>query len=124
MAKIQLNGMRFYAYHGCFEEEKIVGTHFEVSCTLHLNCTAAAREDDLHSTVNYQHVYNLIAQEMEQSSSILENIAYRIIKRVHELFPKVVKVIVIIHKLNPPLGGKMESVSVSLGTEDFKELKK
>ena len=24
MAKIQLNGMRFYAYHGCFEEEKVV----------------------------------------------------------------------------------------------------
>ena len=47
MAKIYLSDMQFYAYHGCFEEEKVVGTHFSVDCTLEINCKEAAKQDDL-----------------------------------------------------------------------------
>ena len=121
MAKIQLNDMYFYAFHGCFEEERIVGTHFSVSCTLYTDCAVAAKYDDLSKTVNYQDVYNLIAQEMKQPSSILEHVAYRIIKQLHNQFPKVAKVNVSIHKLNPTLGGKVGKVSVGLSTEDVLE---
>jgi len=118
MAKIYLTDMHFYAYHGCFEEERVVGTHFSVDCTLETNCTEAAKYDDLTQTVNYQDVYSLIAQEMKQPSSILENVAYRIIKRLHNQFPKITKANISIHKLNPPLGGKIGKVSVELATEE------
>jgi dihydroneopterin aldolase len=99
MAKIHLNDMRFYAYHGCFEEERTVGTHFSVDCVLYIaKCKAAAKQDDLTKTVNYQDVYNLIAQEMKQPSSILENVAYRIIKKLHAQYPKVARVSVLVSK--------------------------
>jgi len=118
MAKIQLKDMRFYAYHGCFEEEKVVGAHFSVDCTLFIHGMNAAKNDNLAQTVNYQDVYLLIANEMMQPSSILEHVAYRIIKQLHEQFPKVAKATVSIYKLNPPLGGKIGSVSVTLSTND------
>ena len=118
MAKIYLSDMHFYAYHGCFEEEKTVGTHFLVDCILHLDCTNAAIHDDLTKTIDYQNVYALIAQEMKQPASILEHLACRIIKRLHSQYPKLIRVIVTVHKLNPPLGGKIGKVSVALSTKD------
>ena len=118
MAKIYLSDMRFYAYHGCFEEERIVGTHFSVDCVLETDCKEAAEQDNLGKTVNYQDIYSLIAQEMKQPSSILEHVAYRIINLLHRHFPTVAKVNISIHKLNPSLGGKIGKVSVELSTED------
>jgi dihydroneopterin aldolase len=120
MAKIYLNDMNFYAYHGCFEEERVVGTHFTVDCTLEADCCGAAQQDDLTQTVNYQEVYSLIAEEMKQPSSILEHLAYRIIKRLQRQFPKVKKASVSIRKLNPPLGGKIGNVAVEFSTNDIK----
>jgi len=119
MAKIHLTDMRFYAYHGCFEEERVVGTHFAVDCTLEVNCGEAAERDDLTKTVNYQEVYLLIAEEMKQPSSILEHVAYRIIKRLHGEFPTVEHVRVVVRKLCPPLGGKIGEVAVEFDTGEF-----
>ena len=28
MGRIAINGMRFYAHHGCFAEERVTGIHF------------------------------------------------------------------------------------------------
>lgn len=111
--------MQFYAFHGCFEEERMVGTHFSVDCTLHMDCRATIQYDDLSKTVNYQDVYSLIAQEMKQPSSILEHIAYRIVKQIHHQFPKVARVEIMVHKLNPQIGEKVGKVSVGLSTKDI-----
>ena len=118
MAKIHLNDMRFYAYHGCFEEEKVVGTHFSVDCSLEVPCSEAAKQDDLTQTLNYQDVYLLIADEMKQASSILEHLAWRILTQLHGQYPMVETATVAIHKLNPPLGGQTGSVCVELSTKD------
>ena len=124
MAKIYLSDMYFYAYHGCFAEERAVGTLFSVDCILETDCKEAAKQDNLSKTVNYQDVYSLIAQEMRQPSYILEHVAYRIINLLHRHFPTVAKASVAIHKLNPPLGGKIGKVSVELSTEDIDLIKK
>ncbi|MBO4738151.1 MAG: dihydroneopterin aldolase [Bacteroidales bacterium] len=118
MAQININGMKFYAYHGCFDEEKIVGTHFVVNCSLDVDCKQAALTDDLSRTVNYQEVYSVIAEQMKQSSDLLEHIAYRIIKAIMNTFAEVKHVAVEICKLNPPLGGQMDSVSVKMTNAD------
>ena len=51
---ILLTGMRFYAYHGCFEEEQKIGTHFVVDVALTYNAEAAVTSDDVEQSVNYQ----------------------------------------------------------------------
>jgi dihydroneopterin aldolase len=119
MSKIKIEGMQFYAYHGCFSEEKIIGTYFKVDCSLELDMQQAAQTDDLEKTINYQEVYSLIAKEMEQSSALLENIAYRILKSLHAHFPLLKNGWISVQKINPPLGGKIEKVSVEMSTEEI-----
>ncbi len=120
MSRINIQGMQFYAYHGCFPEETLVGTHFRVDCSLEVDIQLAARTDNLEQTINYQKVYQLIAEEMEQSSSLLENVAYRMLKSLHFHFPVLKKGWVTVYKMNPPLGGKIESVSVEMNTDEIK----
>ena len=97
-----------------------MGTHFVVDCCLEADVQTAAQNDDLEKTINYQKVYGLIAKEMNISSSLLENVAYRILKSLHSSFPTLQRGGVSIRKMNPALGGKTESVSVEMSTDEVK----
>ncbi|MDR1791916.1 MAG: dihydroneopterin aldolase [Bacteroidales bacterium] len=118
MAKIQLNGMKFYGFHGCFAEEQRIGTYFSVDCTLEVNVATAAQNDDLSKTVDYQKVYSLIATEFQKPVALLETIAWNIIYQIKQQFIQTETVTIKIQKLNPPLGGKMDSVSIELNSEE------
>ena len=48
--------MEFYAYHGCFAEEQIIGTRFLVDLYLDTDTKKAELSDELKDTVNYQEV--------------------------------------------------------------------
>lgn len=114
MGVITINRMSFYAHHGCFEQERVIGTHFEVDLTLTVDTTKAELTDNLDDTVNYLEVYQTVGRVMEQPSHLLEHVAHRIGEEVLCNFPGVQCVGVKLSKLNPPLGGQIESVSVSL----------
>lgn len=114
MAIISIEKMEFYAYHGCFEEERKIGTWFNVDLSMEVDTSKAEMSDNLDDTVNYQEVYAVVKREMMVSSNLLENIGRRILNAVKEAFPAVSYAWVKVRKMNPPLGGKMESVSVEL----------
>jgi 7,8-dihydroneopterin aldolase/epimerase/oxygenase len=114
MGKIILEQMEFYAYHGCFQEEQIIGNRFIISLELETNTAAAEISDKLSDTVNYQQVYNLVKVEMETKSHLLEHIARRILDKVMSAYPVISGIKLRISKMNPPLGGKMQSVGVEL----------
>ncbi len=119
MSMIAIEGMEFYAYHGCFEEEKIIGTGFMVDLYFTTDTTEAELSDNLRKTVNYLEVYRVVKKEMEISSNLLEHISRRILMAVQREFPQVEWAKVKIQKLNPPLGGKMKSVSVTLTSDEM-----
>ncbi len=119
MSMIAIEGMEFYAYHGCFEEEKIIGTGFMVDLYLTTDTSKAEKTDSLHETVNYLKVYQVVKKEMQVSSNLLEHISRRILLAVQREFPQIDWAKVKIQKLNPPLGGKMKSVSVTLETDEL-----
>ncbi len=106
--------MEFFAYHGCFKEEQIIGTKFRVDLTIEANVDEAATNDDLHLTINYLSVYQMIKKQMEIKSKLLENVGKRILDELYVQFPGVIKAEVKVSKLNPPLGGKLDSVSLTL----------
>ncbi|MDR2868120.1 MAG: dihydroneopterin aldolase [Bacteroidales bacterium] len=111
---ITLKEMEFYAYHGCFHEEKIIGTRFNVDAVLECDVHEAALTDDINKTVNYQSVHAEIKKIIDQSSNILESIAYRIHTQLLSAFPLIKKATVTVYKLNPSIGGKTQSVSVTV----------
>ncbi|MEE4178230.1 MAG: dihydroneopterin aldolase [Bacteroides sp.] len=114
MGKIILEQMEFYAYHGCFHEEQIIGNPFIVHLELEASTIAAETSDKLEDAINYQEVYNLVRQEMEIKSHLLEHVARRIIDAVTDAYPSIIGIKVRISKMNPPIGRKMHAVSVEL----------
>ncbi len=114
MGVIEIEGMKFYAYHGHFAAEQVVGNNFEVNIRIEAECEAAAENDNLEDALNYQAVYETIKAEMQIKSALLENVAKRILDALYERFPATKKVSVKISKMNPPMGGEIERVSVTL----------
>jgi 7,8-dihydroneopterin aldolase/epimerase/oxygenase len=109
---ILISGMEFYARHGCFAEEKIIGTRFRVDLKLSADISYAAQNDDITKTVNYQSVYLEVKKIMSQPVNILENVCFKILEMVKTQFPQVINAEVTVYKLNPAIGGKVEHVSV------------
>lgn len=111
---IHLNDLKFYAYHGCFEKEKIVGTPFAVDVVMEYDAEKASLSDDISDTLNYQKAYELIAKEMQQTSNLLEHVANRILNCLYENFQNLLFAKVTVHKVAPPMGGEIGSVSLTL----------
>jgi dihydroneopterin aldolase len=114
MSKISLHNMSFHAYHGCLEHEQQLGNTFIVNIAMTLDTQLAAETDDLEHTLNYQSVYDQVKMQMEVPSKLIENVVQRILDGVFDAFLQIQELTVQLHKLNPPLGGKVESVSIEL----------
>lgn len=114
MGKIKIEGMEFYAFHGHFKEEQVVGNRFLVDLSIDTDMTIASATDDLEDAVDYQQVYAIIKREMDIKSALLENVASRIITSIKNEMNGVQSVTIKISKMNPNLGGKITSVSVIL----------
>ncbi|MCD7971656.1 MAG: dihydroneopterin aldolase [Candidatus Azobacteroides sp.] len=111
---ILLENMRFYSYHGVFEQEQQVGNRFEVNLKIKTDFSAACISDEVEDTVSYAEIYNLISEEMAVPSRLLEHVAGRIIERIRNSYVSVSFIEVKLSKLHPPLGGEVEKASVLL----------
>ena len=111
---IELEEMRFWAYHGCLESERSNGNLFIVDFRGELDMRKAAGSDKLEDTVNYGLVYDLVKEEMSMPSDLLENVAGRIVRRIAEKFPEFVRFSVRVSKRRPPVEGPVQWSRVTL----------
>ena len=119
MGKIVIEEMEFYAFHGHYQEEQIVGNRFLVDLELKTNLSAAAASDKLEDAVNYQEAYKLIKHEMRiTKSNLLENIAKRILDALFREMKGIDKATVKIRKMHPPMGGPIQSVGVLMSRKN------
>lgn len=116
MTTIALEGMHFYAYHGFYEEERIVGNRYILDVYINANTKGAAMSDDLFQTVNYETVYFICQSEMKKSSQLIETVAQRILSRISRQFERAQGVKVRLRKLNPPLDGQVDAAYVEIST--------
>lgn len=114
IATIKIENMEFRASHGCYDLEKVVGNRFLVDVEIDAEVADAAEHDDLTKSVNYLAVYETVREQMRIPSNILENVAKRIIDAVYARFPGCLRVTAKVSKLAPPLGGKVDRVSVTM----------
>jgi len=114
MGLIQIENMEFYSFHGHFKEERIVGNKFTVNLTIETDMSIPSKSDNLRDAVNYQRVYEIVKQQMELKSHLLEHIARRILDVIYAEVPGIIKATVKVSKMNPPMGGKIGSVSVTM----------
>jgi len=114
MGRIALEGLEFHAFHGVYPHERESGNWFEVDIAVETDFSKAARQDDLSGTVNYEVLFRMVKDEMEQPSKLLETVAGKIVDDIMRDFPDVLSVDFKISKLNPPIGGKCKKASVSI----------
>ncbi len=114
MGLIEIENMEFYSYHGHYREEKIIGNRFLVGLQITTSVVKASETDDLNDTLNYQMAYDIVKEQMRIKSNLLENVAGRIIDNLYKCFPSIEKATVKVSKMNPPLGGQIGRVSVTL----------
>lgn len=114
MGKVSLEGMEFYARHGYYEEERVIGNKYSVDVTLDVDFSEAASEDKLEGTVNYEQVYEIVRDVMSIDANLLEHLAGKMIKSLKDAFKSVQKVQVKISKYNPPIKGLCHKATVEL----------
>ena len=115
MGKIIIEEMEFYAFHGHYKEEQIVGNRFLVDLEMETSLDRAAESDQLKDTVNYQRAYQIIKDEMrKKKSNLLENIGKRILDALYAELTGIEKVTLRIRKMHPPMGGPIRSVGVTM----------
>ena len=114
MGLIRIEDMEFYAFHGHYREEQIVGNHFMVDVEIETDTDRAGKSDELRDTLNYQTAYLVVKREMEINSKLLEHIATRIVDALYNELTGVRKVTVKVSKLNPVMGGRIGKVSVEI----------
>ena len=112
--EIELKDMEFYAMHGFYPSEKLIGGRFLVSVQMKIKDEKACDTDQLSDALNYQDVYDIVREEMSIPSNLLEHVCSRIINRVSATFQGIENVSVWVSKMNPPLGGQTGKVTVSL----------
>lgn len=134
MATIALQGLRFFARHGYYEEEQKLGNTFLLDVVVNADTQMAAATDELYeppeeeeeetepapTTVNYELLYFICQREMKEPAKLLENVVERIAARI-QAFDNVTGYLVRLRKQNPPLGGAVDSawVMTSGGDLDF-----
>ena len=104
---IDLQGMEFHAFHGCYDLEQRVGNRFEVTLSITTELGGIAAHDAVEEAVNYLTVYEIVRERMAVTQRT-------IIEALHARFPAVRHVRCTVAKLAPPLGGKIARVSVTL----------
>lgn len=111
---IALNNIRVYAYHGCLPEETKIGSDYRVDLSVDADLDLSSETDVLADTVDYVHLNKIVKEEMSQPSKLLEHVAKRILDRIFSELTLVKASKVKVSKLNPPLGGDVEDVNITL----------
>lgn len=114
MGTIVIQDMEFYAFHGHYREEQIVGNRFLVDLEIETDMERAGASDKLEDATDYQVAFRSVKAEMEKKSYLLEHIARRILDALYVNLPGIKRATVRIRKMNPPLGGNIGSVGVTM----------
>lgn len=117
MGIIKVENIRVFAHHGCLKEETKIGSDYRVDLEVEANLQASAKSDDLRDTVDYVFLNRIIKEEMNKPSHLLETVCRRILDRIFNEDGLVTKAAVSVSKLNPPIGGDVEQVTVKMVDE-------
>lgn len=114
MGRIILENIRVYSNHGCLDEEALIGSDYLIDLEVEADLSKSAQTDELNDTVDYVQLNRIVREETLIRSKLLEKVTERILERIHLELPQITFVKVKLSKLNPPIGGNVEKVSVVL----------
>lgn len=114
MGIIKVKNIRVFAHHGCLKEETAIGSDYRVDLEVKANLQTSAISDKLNDTIDYVFLNKVIREEMAKPSKLLETVAKRILNRIFVEDQLVTKATVSVSKINPPIGGDVEMVTIKM----------
>ncbi len=112
-AKIFIQGVRYYAYHGVLPEEQQLGQEFMISLELDVELLSHG-QDRLEETVDYRRAVEVVRQVMEgERRLLLETLAGEITDKLLNL-SRVHAAKVRVSKPHPPIPGVQGGVTVEI----------
>ena len=96
------------------EEEAKIGANYEVNVFVDFDFSAASSTDSLAKTVDYVVLYDIVKKQMAIRSKLLEHVAKRIYDEIMRYYKTIISLKVCISKLNPPMNGNVERVTVTV----------
>jgi len=114
MGIIKLKNIRTFSYHGCMIEEGKIGSDYTVDLEVKTDLRKSSISDNLEDTVDYVLLNQIVVEEMAIRSKLLEHVAHRIITRIFTTIPSISRIILAVSKINPPIGGDVEAVTIEM----------
>jgi len=112
---ITLEEMKFHAFHGVMDEERVIGGTFLADIAYVIE-TNAVESDNLEDTISYAEIFDLVKEEMMKPSQLIEHVAGRIMKAMKNKFPQMLETTVKISKLHPPVNGEAKKATVTISS--------
>lgn len=114
MGIIKVENIKVFANHGCLTEETKIGSDYRVDLKVKADLQTSSKTDKLNDTVDYVFLNRIVREEMQKPSQLLENVAKRILYRVFSEDKLIKKATVWVSKINPPIGGDVEMVTIKM----------
>ena len=112
MLKVDINNLKIFGYHGCFDVEKIHGQFFNLNIS-YLLSDKVENNDSLDSTIDYIKVVNYIKKVFNHNRyNLLEDLAIYISDNLLNEF-QINSVKISIKKSNKYIMEKIDSVEVT-----------
>lgn len=124
MDKIFLKDVTFYGYHGVLPEENILGQKFVMDVTLYVDTRYAGQTDNLEDSISYAEVFEICKRHGENERYLLlERLSHKICEEIFATYPRCERVVLSVHKPNPPIAGHYTCVGVEVDRKrsDFDE---
>ncbi len=109
---VQVSGIEVFAYHGCMNEEAVLGGKFSVDISIQTDFSKSAQSDELIDTIDYVRVREIVVEQMAIRSKLIEHVAYRILEKFKQEFPTAIESKITVRKLNAPIGGVVDEVAI------------
>jgi 7,8-dihydroneopterin aldolase/epimerase/oxygenase len=112
MITVALHGAEFFAYHGFYPEEQVLGNKFIIDIEVTFPPKGNFKEDNIQNTVDYEKLHKIAAAKMKQTKKLIETVAQSIADKIKEKYPFAESIKVSIKKCNPPMNGRVAYSSI------------
>ncbi|MBP9996146.1 MAG: 2-amino-4-hydroxy-6-hydroxymethyldihydropteridine diphosphokinase [Lachnospiraceae bacterium] len=115
MDEIRIKGLKVYAYHGVFAQEKNEGQNFIVNAVLHTDTKYVARRDDYNEATDYSKVCTTIESVMTETKyDLIETVAEKVAEKILLTYAHIKAVDIEVCKPEAPMPMEVENVSVKI----------
>ena len=115
MAKIRIQNMMFYGFHGIYEYEREQGQKFYVDVEMVTHDEHASETDKVEDGIDSAMVYSLVRDAVEnQRYQLLQSLAAHIGDAILKAYQQIAEVTTCVRKPSVPISGPIDYVEVEV----------